>query len=349
MPKKKRISLEIIRIIAISLVIYNHTGESGYELYNYASNNVLWILSIILGVVCKAGVPLFFMISGTLLLGKDESIADIVKNRVLRYAIIIILFSFIYYVRMYIQHPEYGFSIKFFIRYIYEQPFIIPYWFLYSYLAFLLMLPFLRAIVKGIKEEHYIMLAIIMLITGYAVLFEHVIEWNSMYFSFVLLETNVIYPVLGYGIANVLSDEWFKQKIRNFVIILFGLNCAITIFMTWIEKNELNLCSETYIAKFCFVPAVSIFYLWVYLFEKKKILDNRTVEKFVFMVGSSALCIYLFEDMLRSDIFLPMIRWSNNQWVNFFMIIPYTACIIFSGTLISLILRRIPIIKKLKL
>ena len=71
---KKRISLEIIRIIAICMVIFNHTGENGFEMFRTAYGTPLWYLVILLDIVSKAGVPLFFMISGVLLLDKEETI-----------------------------------------------------------------------------------------------------------------------------------------------------------------------------------------------------------------------------------------------------------------------------------
>ena len=112
--KNKRISIEILRIIAICMVIFNHTGENGFEMFRTAYGTPLWYLVILLDIISKAGVPLFFMISGVLLLDKEETLKELFIKRILRYGVIIILFSFIYYVRLYIHHPEYGFSIKFF-------------------------------------------------------------------------------------------------------------------------------------------------------------------------------------------------------------------------------------------
>ena len=156
--KQKRISLEILRTIALCMVIFNHTGENGFEMFRTAYGSWLWYFVILVDIVSKAGVPIFFMISGALLLGKDEPISDVFRKRILRYVAVIILFSFIYYVRLYLKHPEYGFSIKYFITYIYSTPFIIPYWFLYSYLSFLLVLPVMRAIAKTLKEREYFLL-----------------------------------------------------------------------------------------------------------------------------------------------------------------------------------------------
>ena len=70
---KKRISLEIIRIIAICMVIFNHTGENGFEMFRTAYGTPLWYFVILLDIVSKAGVPLFFIVSGYYCVVNDEN------------------------------------------------------------------------------------------------------------------------------------------------------------------------------------------------------------------------------------------------------------------------------------
>lgn len=346
---KKRISLEIIRIFAIFGVVFGHSGESGYELLTATQSKGLWIFAAIADPICLSVIPLFFMVSGVLLLGKDESLKDLFIKRVLRYAIIIVLFSFIYYVRLVVKNPEYGFSIKFFIKSIYEKSIIIPYWFLYSYLAFLLMLPFLRAMVRNLKEEDYILLACISLVLSYLVIPESVVKFSPIFFTIDLTAQNIMYPILGYGIANVLSDKWFSIKARISVAVLFIINIVAVFYMLSVEYKIDGAYSYNYINRFKFIPAIFVFYFVIYLFEKKGITFSSRIEKFICLVGGCTFSTYLFEDILRSDIFIRMIRWSSSEVVNLLMIIPYSICMITCGVLISLLLRKIPIIKKLRL
>ncbi len=55
-------------------------------------------------------------------------------------------------------YPEYGFSIKFFIQTIYMQPFVTPLWFIYIYIAFLVMLPLIRRMASCMDEAEYLYL-----------------------------------------------------------------------------------------------------------------------------------------------------------------------------------------------
>lgn len=350
--KDKKISLEIMRIIAMCLVIYNHTGENGYELFRYAQNDFLWYLSLVAGTICKAGVPLFFMISGALLLGKEETVAEIFKKRIVRYVLTIVIFSFIYYVRLYLKNPEYGFSISFFIKFIYSTPFIDPYWFLYAYLGFLIMLPFLRAAVKNLELSGYTLILISVLILDYIFVAEKILGFAHINLSLGWGTQTILYPILGYGVMKHASTfEKEHNKITMVLVGTFILNCACCIYMVHDELSELggtigNL-SEGNIARYSLVPTVIIFYSIIRAFDG--IDSNKIKYRIINYVGGCAFCVYLFEDMLRSDIFLSIFKLASTQVGRLVLNIPYIICMIFGGVLIATVIRKIPGFKYLKI
>lgn len=346
---KKRISLEVLRIIAICMVIFNHTGENGFEMFRTAYGTPLWYIVVLLDVISKAGVPLFFMISGVLLLGKEETLKNLFLKRIIRYVMIIVLFSFIYYIRLYIQHPEYGFSIKFFITYIYSTPFIIPYWFLYNYLSFLFILPVLRVIVKNLKENEYLWILGFSSLLWISPVWEKLLKLDPIYMSNGFNATFVIYPILGYGIANVFSEKYYDIKSRGILIIAFLFNWLCSVYMNIDEFKEYGEISGSNIDRFAWIPTIVIFYFIVYYFEKKKIEIPERIQRVISFVGGGVLCTYLFEDMLRSDIFLKLFGLVSGNVTRLLMCIPYTVCIIICGTILSTIVKKLPVINKLKL
>lgn len=70
MEKSRKIYIDIIKIVAILLVIFNHTGESGFLAYQKQGNIYIQIIEMCITSFCKIAVPLYFMCSGALLLGK---------------------------------------------------------------------------------------------------------------------------------------------------------------------------------------------------------------------------------------------------------------------------------------
>lgn len=82
------------------------------------------------------------MISGGLLLGRQEILKELFSKRILRYAVVILIFTFLQYLRIVRVNPEGGFHPSIWLLYCYVGNIIEPYWFLKSYLSMLIILPF---------------------------------------------------------------------------------------------------------------------------------------------------------------------------------------------------------------
>ena len=80
---KRKIHIDILRIFAALLVIFNHT--SGFYYYHTYVN--IWEsgIFVVLSVITKIAVSIFFMISGALLLGKEESYTVLFTKRILQF------------------------------------------------------------------------------------------------------------------------------------------------------------------------------------------------------------------------------------------------------------------------
>ncbi len=92
--KDKKIHLEILRIIACFFVIFIHTGKTGYVLFIEREIGSLefWIYEFI-SVFSNFAVPIFFMISGAIMLGREEeSLKKLWKNRILKIFIALVVF-----------------------------------------------------------------------------------------------------------------------------------------------------------------------------------------------------------------------------------------------------------------
>ena len=90
----KKVYLELLRILAIIFVLFNHTRSLGYSLYANTENPFSYWGSLSLSILCKAAVPIFFMVSGGVLLGRQETLKDLFRKRVLRFLNVILLHFF---------------------------------------------------------------------------------------------------------------------------------------------------------------------------------------------------------------------------------------------------------------
>lgn len=95
--KRNRYYLDMLRIIAILLVMYNHCAAF---VFFQTEHGIRFEISLLLLLLCKVAVPIFFMISGTLLLGKKESIKELFQKRILKCVLALVVLSFMHYMKL---------------------------------------------------------------------------------------------------------------------------------------------------------------------------------------------------------------------------------------------------------
>ena len=137
---ERNISFDLIRILAIFLVMYNH--RETYIFYHHVPHMGLrYILSMCGAAFCKCGPPLFFMVSGALILHKKESFRRIFQHRILRILIVMVILSILIVTLI----PDSDSFLKTFFSGLN--------WYLYAYIGYLLMLPFLRILVNHMTRK----------------------------------------------------------------------------------------------------------------------------------------------------------------------------------------------------
>lgn len=343
----KKIYIEILRCIAIFLVIFNHTGIKGFQRYVMTDNIILHTVYLIMAIICKMAVPIFFMISGALLLNKEESIKTLYKKRIVRIIIVIFIASFIQY--LYKIKSDFGtFDIFAFLKTIYTKNIIVPYWFLYSYLGFLIMLPFLRNLVKNMKKEHYYYLFTIYVI--YKIIMPIITQQLDMSVNanlkLILLETNIICPIVGHFCENILDIRKINKKMIIFATIALIVVLVTGVTLTMLEvQNTGNKKIETYlsygsvfIAMYTYILTKSIFY--------KSELPNW-VNNIIITIGGCSFGIYLIEKILRKFMLDKIVSKLSPFIKTMPACLVSIACIICIGTVIIMILKKIPICKKI--
>ena len=72
--------IDFLRIIAIAMVLFNHTAYTGYTLFAEKQQSPFYMLYICNSIYIKCAVPLFLMASGALLLHKNARYSDVLKR-----------------------------------------------------------------------------------------------------------------------------------------------------------------------------------------------------------------------------------------------------------------------------
>ncbi len=339
--KMKKTYLELLRIFAIILVVFNHTRTLGYSLYQNTESGLSYWLSLPMSIFCKISVPIFFMISGAVLLSKQESIKDLFKKRILRIVFVILIFTFLQYLRILRINPDSEFSLLTYLAYCYSGNIIEPYWYLKSYLGMLFIMPFLRLLVSVMKKEHYLYLIGVKCVTT-IIAFGYIYSGYTANVTFLFENDIIFYPLIGYYLANVVEMEksgiWVKKRVTGPVLVGV-LTCVTLLAHVYFESQ--GQYTEVFHSVATWILAMVFF-----VFAKGIQLKSELWQKIIVAIGSCTFGVYLIEDVVRNqfEFLVPVLSGYIGE---FFACIVFVLASVLTGTVAIYIVKKIPCVKKL--
>ena len=352
MPKKK-IHLEFLRFLAILLVVFNHTGENGYLYFTTVPGSKLYPLYFFLSVLCKIAVPLFWMVSGALLLNRDEDIKTVFTHRFLRVALVLALFSFGYYLYSAKGNPDFRFSIVYFLELLYSTDLAPAFWYLYAYLGLLILLPVLRKAAKHLTNEEFMyFFAAMLLLRGLLPILEYAL-WHgertvnpsflANFFSY-----DVVFFLMGYFLEHRVHPTELKGKRALALLILGAAAIALMMLATQLRLHDggamTDADGEMFYAGLLLVPSAAVFYSARLLFKNAD--ENSALSKVFLMLGSVSFGVMLLEHFVRCETGFVMTGLSKVLPVFTSAVLWTLVVYILAGAVIWL-LKKIPAVNKL--
>ena len=266
-------------------------------------DSLLYFPYMMFSVFCKIAVPLFFMISGALLLPKQETLKQLYTKRVFRMLVVLLLVSVPYYIWL---HRSNGLNPGSFLTFIYGESASTSLWYLYSYIGLLIVMPLLRAMVVNLCCNDYKYLAIgYLVLTGFIPCLE-LLFWKGqvvIHESFnpaIMTCSPIVYALLGYFLEHVLDEEKYTKKRFAVVIVLGFVAVTITSLVTYYQSIVTNVVGDQYEKYFnCFIsiPAMGMYYIMKYI--SRRIKSNKVI-KSISMLGASVFGVYLVEKIVRA-------------------------------------------------
>lgn len=336
--KKKTAYIEFLRIIASFFVIANHVNN---PIIFYDSISKSWYATIVLFYVSKIAVPIFLMISGGLLLGKND-LKEKYYKRIVKFVITMLFFSAIYYVYFfYDEMKNVGHFIKFFCG-----SATIAYWYLFLYLGILIMLPVLQKIAQSLSKKEIEMFLIISLLINGGVRLLSI--FTDVQIENEFLEV-LFTPYLGMLFAGYYLEHYFtitKKKIWIalvvFVVIVF-LQVILTRYLYSIDANNYMLLDDR-TTVFISITSICFYIIIKYMFCNIKL--SRSMEKVIVYGGSLTFGIYLLGDLFL-NIFLPVFKQYYQKYNVFIVIVVYAISIYLWSGLCTSLIKKIPLLKKI--
>lgn len=339
--ENKKLHIEGIRIIAIVMVVLNHS-DLFYTYYANTENRITFIVSLVISSICKVNVPLFMMVTGALLIPKAETWREILKKRVSRMLVVLVVFSALMYGLQCFTWNQNVFSLSEFIRKLFTNDIQTSYWYLYEYIGILVVLPFVGVMARNLDcdcMKYFLKLGIIfkvgLLVLGIFVKY-------SLPIDFFILENSVFYVLLGYYLENRITENECKKisyiKIVSGVVISIGM----TIVMVLSDKSMTGEYHENVLS--IITPIMSAL---MYIGIRKICIDysNMKFASVLKFLGSCTFGVYLLEH-IGQKLFIKMYLWLCDRTVGVIACSVYIMCILIFCFCIVGIMKKMKIFDK---
>ncbi len=358
--KNRKVYLDWIRIIAVALVIFNHSA--GYTLYQVSEGGKQFFY-MFLTMLTRINVPLFFMVSGALLFGHQDDFKEIFRKKIVRFIFITVIFQGLLYIcycaKGMFEEMNPG---AVFRRWVFgvlagDLEGTTQYWYLYAYVGMLFMLPFLQRMACGMRNQDFILLISLRFVFYSFIPIVNVllgmydselsIKINSQ-FSVPLAALNAFfYPLIGYYIDDKIDINKLKNKHVFIAVLISVVGIVLSCACTYYEGIVTGIYTQNYVNLFDYITAIAafIFIKWMTTVVCPK-LSKGKLAKAVCYCSSLTFGIYLLGPFLSIiggrvtttlEPLLPTLLVSG-CWVLFSLLV---------GGIITSILRKMPILKNI--
>jgi len=346
MEKHNVLWIEFIRFLATFSVVWLHSAAP--LLYKYNELSIIdWWTGNIYDSMVRTCVPLFFMLSGYLLLDKSETLGNFFAKRINKVLVPLVVWS-IFYI-LWKRYYENGEPLSFYSFYsLLLTPAYYHLWFFYAIIGLYLYVPILRIFVQNSKIT---ILYYFIVLWFFAVSIIPFIEKETHVNS--IIDLKMISGYVGYlVIGHVLGKIKINKKILMLSFLVAFLSFLVTIIATYFFTAQNGGIFYDYFYEYLspniILMSVAVFILLKYISEEFSVFENYTVRKVIQTLSSASLGTYLVHTMVifvlqKGDLGFTLSPFSTAAIYS----VPLTAITtFFLSFLIIFVLQKIPLLNK---
>ncbi len=292
--KKEEQYLNILRVLAINLVILLHCISPYITSLAIFGTRTWWACDILSGIA-RMGVPLFFAISGYLLLGDSRTlnIGEFYKRRMSKILLPFLVWDVIYFVTGRLASGE-SIDAGAFFSELFVQGSKYHLWYVYEITGLYLLAPFLKRITDNCTPRQIgCFIAVILLPTTFFRLI-NVTAPVYIYIFDTLVEGYAGYFVLGYVLGNYTQTKAFR-----YTAYICGVIGFITGFMGNYLKSSPNEINMVFNEGYSITQYMTASALFVFI-KNLKPAANQKLNRFFSTYSKLTYGIYLSHVLVLS-------------------------------------------------
>lgn len=345
-------SIDVIRTLAIFGVVAIHTVNSVFERPDFFGGKSWWI-TIVIDSISRISIPLFIMISGYLLLVKNEKF-DLTLKRILnRLAIPLVFWTLVTYISAHLNDFSAIFKPVFYLRFITGDVYL--YYFLTILIGLYFISPLLSSFLSKSKVKEQIIFSFSFLVVG-------MMSMGGQYLIKSCASENLFtkgLPYIGLFMIGYLvgtNKLIVKNKFVTMILYMLGVVATVCLNYYYYSQGSISVLrsnypgcithyADTYLSVNVVLMSITAFLL---LFNAKfQSLKNTVLEKVVYSIARASFGIYLvhlfvvnfWDNYLLWNVdntTLPLWIYALLKWI----------CVFVISYLISVIIRKIPRLRK---
>ena len=304
---KRRLDFDLLRVGSMLAVVYLHTAAGALRT---PDNLPVWHFSNALTALCTTAVPLFFMLSGALLLGQEKTadLGTLFRRRLPKVLLPLLAWSAAVIVLTGLRGGWASAGDK--LLPLLSTPVLVPYWFLYALIPMYLLSPLLKRMADGLSGAHWRYLVGLWLLAtlGARTLTAFLpAPWTAGVQVHWTLNLDVVGGYLGYFLLGAALNRWTRPPGRKVLwgaaAVLYGVILLGTAWDT-LSTGVYSERFKSYLNLFAALLAAVIFLL------ARSYLAGRTSSRAVSALSELSFGVYLSHPLA--------IEFWQDTWVKLF-------------------------------
>lgn len=289
---KRRLDFDVLRVVCMCAVVYLHTASNAfYDL----SNRPLWEFSNWVNVFAVLAVPLFFMMSGALVLAPDANSGPVfvLRRRVGKVLVPLLAWSGAALLYLGLDKGDWA-GAKAGLKSILGTPANVAYWFLYALIPIYLLIPVLKPMADALDQTRwrYALLLWLGLTLGLATARSFLPETRQVLLTeHPTMNLNAVGGYLGYFLLGAYLDRLEKLPSRRVLVwgtVLAALLAGAAAHVDSFAQGTWSGRFTDYLTVFTALRAAGVFLLF------KSLLGRREAKsRLVSALSGCSFCVYL--------------------------------------------------------
>lgn len=281
--------LDVLRALSTIGVIVIHVCSSGWY-GNVCSFN--WIVSTVLECVSRISVPIFFMISGNLLLNSSKEYNyPVMLKKILRLVVFLLVWSIVYNLFSFFEQKDFSVSelVKCFTGIFYGE---VPHhlWYIYASIGLYLFVPVLRILCKNIDRKTFLIFLVLLIVLGGGYEFFsniHQLDFISINLKKINAHSSVGY--FGYFLLGAYLGK-YEVKYKRIIYVCGIVAMFVTIGLVIYDNAVIQSPSERFWVYT--MPAIYLSSIAFYVFVKELCSKHQFHFRIIELISKESLGIY---------------------------------------------------------